>query len=105
LDAVPENLSIICTFHRSLGWPAAAINLRGRRGMRRLLFLAVVAGIGLSNTGCFLNAYSSDPNERMEELLVQSEDLRQINGVRQRIWFVDMPSHMTPDRVHGGVSP
>ena len=71
--------------------------------MKRLLFLAVMAAIGLSNTGCFLNAYSSDPNERMEELLNQSEDLRQINAERRRFWFVYQPSHMTYERVPGGM--
>jgi len=73
--------------------------------MKRLLFLAVAA-TALGNSGClFLNAYSADPNERMGELLVQSEDLRQIRAERQRIFLVDQPSHLTPDRVHGGVGP
>jgi hypothetical protein len=71
--------------------------------MRRLLLLAAIAVLGLSNTGCLINAYSSDPNRRISELLVQSEDLRQIEYEWERIWFTDEPSHMTPERVHGGV--
>ena len=71
--------------------------------MRRLLLLAAVAGLGLANTGCLINAYSSDPNERMKQLTNQSEDMRQIREEWQRIWFTDQPSHMTPDRVHGGI--
>jgi hypothetical protein len=71
--------------------------------MRRLLLLAAVAGMALANTGCLLNAYSSDPNRRMVELLNQSEDLRQIGYEWERFWFIDEPSHMTPERVHGGI--
>jgi hypothetical protein len=71
--------------------------------MRRLLLLVVVAGLGLANTGCLLNIYSSDPNRRMHELLNNSEDLRQIEYEWERIWFTDQPSHMTPERVHGGI--
>jgi hypothetical protein len=71
--------------------------------MRRVFLLTAVAGLVLSNTGCLINAYSSNPNTRMVELLNQSEDLRQIEYEWQRIWFVDEPSHMTPERVHGGI--
>jgi hypothetical protein len=71
--------------------------------MKRLLFLAAVALLGVANTGCLVNAYSSDPNIRMNQLLNQSEDLRQISYEWQRIWFTDQPSHLTPERVHGGI--
>jgi hypothetical protein len=71
--------------------------------MRRMLLLAAVAGLGIANTGCFLNIYSSDPNRRVNELLNTSEDLRQIEYEWERIWFVDQPSHLTPERVHGGI--
>jgi hypothetical protein len=70
--------------------------------MRRA-FLTVVAGFLLGNTGCLFNVYSSDPNQRIIELLVQSEDLRQIEQEWRRFWFVDQPSHMTYDRIHGGL--
>jgi len=71
--------------------------------MRRLLLLAVLMAGALSNTGCLLNIYSSDPNERTTELLNNSEDLRQIRYEWERIWFTDQPSHLTPQRVHGGI--
>jgi hypothetical protein len=71
--------------------------------MRRYLLLAAVLLCGIGNTGCMINAYSSDPNRRMNELLSQSEDLRQIELEWERIWFVDQPSHLTPERVHGGI--
>lgn len=70
--------------------------------MRRMLFVAF-AGLVLSNTGCLINAYSSDPNLRIRELLNQSEDLRQIEYEWERIWFTDHPSHLTPERVDGAI--
>jgi hypothetical protein len=71
--------------------------------MRRLLVLAGIALLGLGNAGCLLNQYSSDPNTRMDQLINQSEDMRQVTEEWRRIWFNDQPSHMTPDRVHGGI--
>ncbi len=71
--------------------------------MRRVLLLAVVAAIGALNTGCLLNAYPSNPERRMLVLMNQSENLRQIDYEMERFWMVDQPSHLTPERVHGGV--
>jgi len=71
--------------------------------MRRMLYFTALAGFVLGNTGCLLNIYSSDPNRRMHELLNTSEDLRQIEYEWERIWFTDQPSHLTPERVHGGI--
>jgi len=72
--------------------------------MRRKLFLLAFAVVGLTaNSGCLLNQYSSDPNVRMQQLLYNSEDLRQIQGESRRWWFNDQPSHLTPERLHGGI--
>lgn len=71
--------------------------------MRRLLLTLSACCLMLSSTGCFLNMYSPDPNKRMLQLINQSEDLRQIQGEWERFWMVDQPSHLTPERVHGGV--
>ncbi len=70
--------------------------------MRRVLLYLVAVGF-LCNAGCFINTYSSNPNRRMTELLNVSEDLRQIELEWERIWFKDQPSHLTPERVHGGI--
>ena len=70
--------------------------------MRRAL-LGLLAASVLGNVGCFINTYSSNPNRRMMELLNVSEDLRVIELEWERIWFKDQPSHLTPDRVHGGI--
>lgn len=71
--------------------------------MRRLLLTVFAAVLVLSNAGCLLNIYSADPNERIRQLLNNSEDLRQIEYEWERIWFTDQPSHLTPERVHGGI--
>lgn len=76
--------------------------------VRKLIFrkflLGLIAAFALAgNTGCILNQYSSDPNVRMQQLLYQSEDLRQIHNEWRRFWFNDQPSHLTPERIHGGI--
>lgn len=73
--------------------------------MRRLLPIAAILGMCFASTGCILNQYSSDPNERMQQMLNQSEDLRQAKYEWYRFWMNDQPSHLTPSRVHGGLSP
>ncbi len=71
--------------------------------MRRWLLLVAGAALAMGNAGCLLNIYSSNPNRRILELLNNSEDLRQIEYEWERIWFTDEPSHLTPERVHGGI--
>lgn len=73
--------------------------------MRRVLAFTFVAAMMLANTGCLINIWSSDPNERMQQLLNVSEGLRQIKDEWARFWFTDQPSHLTPIRVHGGIGP
>jgi hypothetical protein len=74
------------------------------RKLSRKLILGGVAVVGLTaNSGCLLNQYSSNPNVRMQQLLYQSEDLRQIGEEWRRFWFNDQPSHLTPERIHGGI--
>jgi hypothetical protein len=71
--------------------------------MRRGLFLLILAGLALSHTGCLINLYSPEPQRRMSQLINQSEDLRVIQDEWERIWFTDHPSHLTPNRVDGGM--
>jgi hypothetical protein len=40
--------------------------------------------------------YSSDPNIRMQQLLDESEDLRQMNNEWRRFWFNDQPNALVP---------
>ncbi|MCZ2342720.1 MAG: hypothetical protein LC104_13160 [Bacteroidales bacterium] len=71
--------------------------------MYKRLLLAGFAAVGLLNGGCVLNQYASDPVIRMDQMMNQSEDYRQIGEFWRRFWFNDMPSHMTPERIHGGI--
>jgi hypothetical protein len=72
--------------------------------MIRKLILGLIAFVGLTaNSGCLVNQYFSDPNVRMQQLLYQSEDLRQMQDDWRRFWFNDQPSHLSPERIHGGV--
>lgn len=73
--------------------------------MRRLAWLSLLGTVLGLNSGCMLNIWSSDPVDRTRELLVVSEDMRQIESEWRRAWFLDQPSHLTPQRVHGGVGP
>lgn len=67
--------------------------------------LVVLAILSFSNTGCLINQYSSDPIVRMEQMMIDSENLRQIHDEWRRFWMNDQPSHLTPYRIHGGVGP
>lgn len=73
--------------------------------MRRVLLAAAISTLIMSNVGCFLNQYSSDPNRRTKELLNQSENLRHSQDEWERIWLNDQPSHLSPERTHGGIAP
>ncbi|MGL6076099.1 MAG: hypothetical protein ACRC8S_18225 [Fimbriiglobus sp.] len=74
-----------------------------KRIQRLVMGIMAATTLGLSGTGCLFNQYSGNPNTRMDQLLNQSEDLRQIEGIWRRFWFNDQPSHMTPERIHGGI--
>ena len=71
--------------------------------MRRLLLLAAVAAFGASNVGCMIPQYSSNPSRRTAQLLNESEGLRQAENDWERFWMIDQPSHLTAERVHGGI--
>ena len=73
--------------------------------MKRLLTLSVLAMIAFASTGCFLNRYSSDPNERMAQLLNESEDLRQLRMEKQRFWMNNQPSTLSYERLSGAIGP
>ena len=71
--------------------------------VKRLAF-GVFAAAALGGVGCVpFNQYASDPVVRMDQLMNQSEDYRQIGEFWRRFWFNDMPSHLTPERLHGGI--
>jgi hypothetical protein len=70
--------------------------------MFRRFALLLVVGLGFAGTGC-INQYSSDPVIRMEQHINESEGYRQMSDFWRRFWFNDQPSHMVPERIHGGI--
>jgi hypothetical protein len=77
------------------------------REMIRKLFIGALALVAvLPNTGClFLNRYDSDPNYRMNQLLNESEDLRQAREEWHRFWMNNQPSVLTYERLNGAIGP
>ena len=71
--------------------------------MRRILSTLLLSLALASSVGCFLPIYSGEPVRRTEQLIFTSEDLRTLLGTWERFWHIDQPSHMSPQRVHGGV--
>lgn len=72
---------------------------------KHLVGLAALALLTLGSSGCMVNQYSSDPMVRMEQQLIDSENLRQMHDEWRRFWMNDQPSHLTPYKIHGGVGP
>ncbi|HEV3164363.1 MAG TPA: hypothetical protein VGZ22_10060 [Isosphaeraceae bacterium] len=71
------------------------------------LFLFVGVAF-VASDGCApvpLPHYAAYAPKRVEELLADSENLRQAGDEWERFWFLDQPSHMTPYRTHGSVGP
>ena len=71
--------------------------------MRKWLLTIVTVCSLVSNTGCLLPMYSADPSRRAQQLIYTSENLRALLDEWERIWFLDMPSHLTPHSTHGGI--
>lgn len=73
--------------------------------MRRACLLGLMAMVSVSSTGCFLNAYSSDPIRRYRQLFYQSQDLRLIEDDMERFWMLDQPSQLSLHRYNGFAHP
>ena len=77
--------------------------------MRKLLaaMAIMIASLALFE-GCApvpLPHYAAWKPKRVDELLVDSENLRQAGDDWERFWLLDQPSHLTPFRTHGGLGP
>lgn len=71
--------------------------------MRRLIVAALLSTMLGTSAGCIIPIYSADPARRTQQLIFTSDDLRGLINQWERIWFLDQPDHMNPDRIHGGV--
>lgn len=40
---------------------------------------------------------------RQDQLIFTPEDLRALQDTWERIWYLDQPDELTPERTHGGV--
>jgi hypothetical protein len=68
-------------------------------------FDAAGLALGIPSLISLLTHEDADPNQRMEALLFQSGDIGQINAEWKKFWTNDQPSHMTYERIHGGIGP
>jgi hypothetical protein len=76
-----------------------------RRPLAALMLLVALAGVGQGCAPVPLPHYAAYPPKRVEQLLNDSENLRNAGDDWDRIWFLDQPSHLTPFRTHGGLGP
>ena len=90
------------------GTDSKASKAGGARMRKPLAVLLLLGAILALSEGCApvpLPHYAAYKPRRVEELLVDSENLRQAGDEWERFWFLDQPSHMTPFRTHGGLGP
>ena len=71
--------------------------------MRKLLLLIVLTATLTISSGCVVPIWSATPDERVRQLIYQSENYRHVPNIWDRIWGFDMPDLATPFRTHGGV--
>lgn len=71
--------------------------------MRNLFLLLAMTATLTAQSGCIIPIWSASPDERVRQMIYQSENYRQIPEIWERAWFLDMPDVATPYRTHGGV--
>ncbi len=71
--------------------------------MRKWILSIALAATLVPSAGCLIPIYSADPARRAQQLFYSSENLRLLLDEWERIWFLDMPSHLTPHSTHGGI--
>lgn len=78
--------------------PSASYELSSRIAAKVSDFVGGMASL----FGISINAPGAHPNPRGPELLNTKEDLIQIEYEWDRLWLAQ-PSHLTPERTHGGI--
>ncbi|SFH52823.1 hypothetical protein [Planctomicrobium piriforme] len=71
--------------------------------MRKLFLLIAMMATMSVQSGCIIPIWSASPDDRVRQMIYQSENYRQIPEIWERVWFLDMPDLATPFRTHGGV--
>jgi hypothetical protein len=78
---------------------------RMRKSLAALALVLAALAIGEGCAPVPLPHYAAYRPKRVEELLVDSENLRMGGDDWERFWLLDQPSHLTPFRTHGGLGP
>jgi hypothetical protein len=76
-----------------------------RRPYAAIMLLGAIMALSQGCAPVPLPHYAAYPPKRVEQLLVDSENLRLAGDDWDRFWFLDQPSHLTPYRTHGGLGP
>jgi hypothetical protein len=76
-----------------------------KKALAALTLVVAALAIGEGCAPVPLPHYAAYGPRRVEELLVDSENLRLAGDDWERFWFLDQPSHLTPFRTHGGIGP
>ncbi len=72
--------------------------------MRRLICGALLSALFIStHVGCMIPIYHGTPERRARQLLNTSENMRLLLEEWERFWFLDQPSHLSPNPNHGGI--
>ncbi len=71
--------------------------------MRKLCLTLALAATLTAQSGCIVPIWHASPDERVRQLIYQSENYRHVPEIWDRIWGLDMPDVATPYRTHGGV--
>ncbi len=76
-----------------------------KKALAALTLVVAALAIGEGCAPVPLPHYAAYPARRVEELLVDSENLRLGGDDWERFWLLDQPTHLTPFRTHGGLGP
>lgn len=71
--------------------------------LRKQLMAGLLLVGSAVNLGCAMPIWSPSPDIRARQLIYQSESMRHIPEIWERIWGLELPDLATPYRVHGGV--
>ena len=73
--------------------------------MKRWIVLVVAVCLGATSTGCTVAPWSPDPVVRAQQLIQQSEQLRQSGQDMGHFLLLDQPSNLNVVRTSGSLGP
>lgn len=75
----------------------------GGARLRRLAVIALLLSSAVMEVGCALPMWSPNRERRAKQQIFQSENLRHVPNIWERLWNLDTPDFATPYRTHGGI--